>query len=684
MKLSKVTDEEEKCDLLLVLGGIELQDQYEKIVHYEVMTTDAETDEQRVDKYASIILSLDRYYVPRTNKRYERHLLRSIKQEETESFDNFVNRIREQANRCEFADVSDATIDQIIEGCLSQDFRKKLLSEDKSFEEILQLGKAMEDLQTQCKAYVKDVRPSEFVQRVQPSSQPSNKSAVRCFRCNRLGHIARDKNKCSASGVKCHTCGELDHFKICCPKKRKWDGSDNSGPAKKQKVAFRRGLYCVNAGDKSDTLAFEVGGIKIQMLVDSGSPPNIITQKTYGELKRAGADIINEREALEESKQYQGYGSSDTIHFSKAFETEIKIPGEENGVWSYVLVSPNGQTNLLSKSTAFALGVLRIGYDVGSEVNTITGAEQNPKSPFPKVPGIQLKIHIDPSVTPVCQPIRRLPIAMEAEVEQQIQELLAQKIIEKVEHPTSWVSPLVPVRKSDAKLRLCVDLRAANKAVLTEKYPMPNIEEALSSIHKAEMLSTLDLESAFYHLELETESRDITTFVSRSGLYRFTRLVFGIKSAPELFQKTIANLIGGIKGVIIYLDDILIFADSVEEHDRILALVMERLKTFNLKVNEKKSVLRASSVEFLGFKVSKKGVSLTETKIKAFLDMRAPQTTSELRSLLGTAQFFGKFIENLSMRTHHMRQLLHKGTAFCWKPCHQKELDDLKTLVGKH
>lgn len=688
MKLSKITDEEEKCDILLVLGGIELQDQYEKIVHYEVIVTgqnDEGADEQRVDKYASIILSLDTYYAPKTNKRYERHLLRSIKQEENEPFENFVNRTREQANRCEFIDINDATVDQIIEGCLSHDLRKKLLSEEKTFEEILQLGKAMENLQAQCKTYLKTAHLAqpELVQRVQPTDKPD----VRCFNCNRTGHIARDRRKCPAAGVKCHVCGELDHYKICCPsKKRKWNGNnrsnDNPLPTKRYKVGLKKGLYCVNAGEKSDTLAFEVGGIEIQMLVDSGSPPNIITQRAYAELKQAGANIINERDAMNESQQYQGYGSSDTIHFSKVFETEIKVPGDEHGVWSHVLVSPNGQTNLLSKSTAFALGVLKIGYAVRDEVNAVTDVVRTYSSPFPKVPGIQLKIHIDPTVIPVCQPIRRLPIAMEAEVEQQIQELLTQKIIEKVEHPTSWVSPLVPVRKSDAKLRLCVDLRAANKAVLTENYPMPNIEEALSSIHKAEMLSTLDLESAFYHLELEPESRDITTFVARSGVYRFTRLVFGIKSAPELFQKTITNLIGRIKGVIIYLDDILIFADSVEEHDRILALVMQRLKTCNLRINEKKSVQRASRVQFLGFSISKLGVSLTETKIKAFLDMRAPQTTAEIRSLLGTAQFFGKFIENLAQRTHNMRQLLHKGTPFCWKQCHQMEFDDLKTSIA--
>lgn len=213
LKLNKITEEEDKCDLLLVLGGIDLQDQYDKIVHYEVTTTDiGETgvEIQRVDKYASIILSLDRYYAPKTNKRYERHLLRNIKQDENESFDDFVNRLREQANRCEFADVNDATVDQIIEGCISHDFRKKLLSEEKSFEEVLQLGKAMEDIQVQSKAYLnlKNVQ-LEPVQRL----QPVNKSGVRCFKCNRVGHIARDKHICPAIGVKCHSCGEMDHFK---------------------------------------------------------------------------------------------------------------------------------------------------------------------------------------------------------------------------------------------------------------------------------------------------------------------------------------------------------------------------------------------------------------------------------------------------------------------------------------
>lgn len=416
------------------------------------------------------------------------------------------------------------------------------------------------------------------------------------------------------------------------------------------------------------------------MLVDSGSPPNIITQKTFEALKEAHAQLVNERQAPND-EQYQGYGSETNIIFDRAFEAEVKYPGQPSGsgVWAHILVAPHGQTNILSQATAFALGVLNIGYYVNAIEPTPGDKEEEVE--FPKVPGVKLKIHMDPSVRPIIQPIRRLPIAMEAEVETLVQELYGKGIIEKVDGPTDWVSPLVPIRKKDGSLRLCVDLRAVNQAVRTENYPMPNIENALASIRGAAMLSTVDLESAFYHLELDPESRNVSTFTTRSGLYRFTRLVFGIKSAPELFQKTMDLLFGDIKNIIIYLDDILIFGATVEEHDEILKTVLERLKELGIRVNQNKSVFRAGKVKFLGHMISKNGVSLTESKVKAFQEMREPNAVAELRSLLGMINFMGKFIPNLSERTQHMRSLLLKDQIFKWGAKQTEELRDLKKLL---
>lgn len=245
-------------------------------------------------------------------------------------------------------------------------------------------------------------------------------------------------------------------------------------------------------------------------------------------------------------------------------------------------------------------------------------------------------------------------------IKQVIQELLDKGIIERSDGPLTWVSPLVPVRKNDGKIRLCVDMREANRAVQKENYPMPNIDAAIASIHKVSKLSKIDLESAYYHFELDPQSRDITTFASRSGVYRFKRLMFGIKSAPELFQRAMENLFRGIKGLVVFMDDFLIHGETDEEHDQTLQEVMKRLNDLNLKINEQKSLFGVDKVTFLGHVMSTDGVRPTDDKIQAILDLRPPKTPTELKSLMGMINFVGKFIPNLASLTANIRQLMTK------------------------
>ena len=139
----------------------------------------------------------------------------------------------------------------------------------------------------------------------------------------------------------------------------------------------------------------------------------------------------------------------------------------------------------MSKGTAFALGILKIGYHVNQVSATDqTAVEDKSRKGFPKIPNVQLTIQVEDSVLPVAQAARRFPMSMEADVERTIQDLLEKNIIERAEAPITWVSPLVPVKKSDGRIRLCVEMRAANKAVRRENYPMPNIDDAISGIKK--------------------------------------------------------------------------------------------------------------------------------------------------------------------------------------------------------
>lgn len=333
---------------------------------------------------------------------------------------------------------------------------------------------------------------------------------------------------------------------------------------------------------------------------------------------------------------FTGYATEAKIEFSGAFETLVQIPGQEDGVWAHFLIAPKGQLNLLSKSTAFALGVLKIGYNVSLP---FVGLIQKVPE-FPKVDGFQVKIHIDSSVTPVIQPCRRCPLALEAEVETEIRNMLDKGIIEPVEGPPVWVSPIVPVKKSNGKLRICVDMRVANTAVRTEQYQLP--DATITAIPSVAKVSKLDLSQAYFHFELDEQSRDITTFTSQSGIYRFKRLMFGLKSAPEVFQRSMDVLFRGIDYIIIYMDDILVYGRTEKEHDETLEQVLKKIDELKMEINVEKSVLNATEVTFLGFVVSKDGIRTTNERIQAIMDLKAPKNVSELRSLIGMYSIINK------------------------------------------
>lgn len=671
MAFNRIDDDNEKADLLFLLGGPELDRQYQKVVKIEkhrTATTDGNPEAIILLKYDTAIASLDAYFAPQLNKRFERHNLRAIKQEQDELFVDFVNRLREQAARCDFKDEEDAVIDQIIEGCGSTDLRKKLLTDDKSLVEVMNLGKSLEKVQDQTKAYEKK-HNFELVQRIERNTTNS-----RCHACGREGHYARDKDKCPAANFRCHSCGQQGHFKVNCQKRKR--NFDNGPPVKRFKSERKLINRITTSNEIEDTFVMLVGNVEIDLLVDSGSAANIVTEKTFRRLQTMQAELKNVKTPDASDQKYQAYGSENDIDFVATFEAEVKKPKTTESVWAIFLVARKGQTNLLSKAAAYALGMLKIGYAVNRIVES-----KKMESKFPKVPNVQIKIHVDPNVKPVAQPLRRLPLALDKEVEEMIQKMREDGIIEEDHEPSGWVSPVVPARKANGELRLCVDLRAANEAVMLEHYPMPNIEVALMEIGPANMFSIIDLVSAYYHLELEPSSQDITKFIVRSGIYKYLRLPFGIKSAPEIFQRFLATALRKVKNVIVYLDDILVYAKDKTEHDRTLTEVMTTLKELNLQVNQKKSIFGKESVEFLGFQISKNGVDLTGKKVKAFLDLRSPQTTAELQSLLGTLTFFGKFLPNLSQHTEKMRKLTEKGRKFEWTSHHEEEFKRMKYYV---
>jgi hypothetical protein len=265
----------------------------------------------------------------------------------------------------------------------------------------------------------------------------------------------------------------------------------------------------------------------------------------------------------------------------------------------------------------------------------------------------------DETVTPAVQKPRRVPYNLAAKAEEKIAYLLNQDIIEKVpdDETRTWVSPTVIAPKpSSDQIRLCVDMRMANKAILRPYTQLPTMEDVINKFQGAKKFSKLDLREAYHQFELTTESRKITTFYGPDGLYRYKRLNYGTKSAQDIIQNEMRNILAGIPHQINIADDILI-AGSMKEHDQALELVLTRLQDNGMTVNTKKCQFDVEETPFIGRIFNKKGIQPDPTKVEALDVAGPPKSKEELQSLLGMAGYSERFIPNYAKVTAPLREL---------------------------
>ena len=431
---------------------------------------------------------------------------------------------------------------------------------------------------------------------------------------------------------------------------------------------------CHTVDDAKWVVNFNVEGKPLQLEIDTGARCNLLGLDT---LKTLGTKHVS---AVKPSSMYikSVHGNSEPAY------GKITLPCEYNGVVKDLefQIQAHGQANLLSRYDSVGFNLIKRVYQVAA--TTCDGLLGRYKDVFMDkvgcVPG-EVSIALDPGVQPKVCPPRPIPVALRQQVKEELDRLETANIITKVTEPTSWVNPLVCVKKSNGKVRLCIDPFQLNKAIYREHYPMNTIDDTATRLSGSQYFSVLDANMGFYQVKLDQQSSYHTTFATPFGRYRHLRMPMGISSAPEIFQRVMTDIFGGLEGVEINMDDLLVHGRTLKEHNERLEAVLRRARENGLQFNRKKTKIAQTEVNYVGHRITGEGMKPTPERIQALQELSEPRNFGELESVLGMLAYVSKFIPNLSEINAPLREL-KKSKEWRWGFEHRVAFKNIKQVLG--
>ena len=264
----------------------------------------------------------------------------------------------------------------------------------------------------------------------------------------------------------------------------------------------------------------------------------------------------------------------------------------------------------------------------------------------------------------------------------QVQQMLSSSVIRPSNSP--WASPVVMVRKKDGSLRFCVDFCQLNAATVKDAHPLPRIDDLLDTLHGAKWFSTLDLKSGYWQVPIAEQDKEKTAFRTSSGqLFEFNQVPFGLCNAPATFSRLMDRVLAGLhwETCLFYLDDIIVFSSTWEEHLARLPEVFERLRHAKLKLGASKCTFAAKEVSYLGHRVTEEGLLPDPSLLAAIRDIPPPKTAMEVRSFLGQAGYYRRYVKGFAAIAAPLHALTRKDALFHWSENCQAAFDQLKARL---
>lgn len=709
-KTNKEENEVQVARLLNLMGTEALK------IYNTLNITESDTVEIILNKF-------EEYCSPKKNEAMTFYKFFTRNQQPDEAFDSFITSLKELVKQCDFKSDEDRILkSRVVLGIQNKDVQERLLREDLSLEKTLQYCRAVEaaeqnrkELEQSIEANkvwnIKEDKTKSKGTYYSSSNNKNNKglnnndknknikyranesqkteNSEKEFNCKRCGTTHGPRN-CPAYGKECNGCHRIGHFKRCCRTLRAHTVRDNEletmseenfsiDDLKIEEVDNQKTVS--NNGTETWYKDLTVDSVKVKFKIDTGANVNVLPLYYIDK---------NKQKEIKQSKiKLYAFGGTSIDALGK-IQLKCKIINKNEHLDTEVtfVVIKEKLTPILSLKTSVELGLVkRIDVIKTNNANEISSKknmfyEKNKDiftglGCFPDICEIKLR---EGSI-PKALTARRIPIKIKDKFKTTLHMLEQKRIIIPVNEPVDWVNRLQIVEKPNGSLRLCIDPIYLNKAIIKEMYTIPTLEELAPKLSHKAYYSVFDIKDGFYHIQLNEVSSKYCSFNTIYGTYRFLRAPFGLKNIPEFFQKLVYKYFGDISGVTIYVDDILISAYTIEEHDNIVNKVIQRARDYNIKFNFDKIQYCVQEVKYLGMIFNKNGMKSNPDKIQVIKELEYPSNKLELQRFLGMIGFLRNFIPNMSKITEPLRQLLKKDNMWVWSEKCANAIDSLKNII---
>lgn len=695
-------------DMQVALFRTALGAEGKALLRNQPVPTDPDTNAPMdATKLKTLIAMMKNAVIGEVNETYETYIFRTRLQNSGETVDEFVTALRELIKTCGLCNHDSMKEkflkDQVIFGIKDNGLREKLLQErGLTLSKCVDMCRIAESASFQSKAMsgsyeVNQIRKKpgrKPRQAREPPQSQENRNLQRkeCRFCGRAHDMIR--SKCPAYGRKCAKCNGDNHFAVKCTKKginligSQEPGDTGSGSETEADVgSLTHGVAAVTS--PLHTAKMRIQGRNLKFLLDSGASLSLLSAHDVDITRLPPLKNVKTLKMWNGSTQ-RSLGSTAVRVYNPKTKTSHEV--------EFDIVSEK-LTPILGCIAAQDMGLVTMETQNYERVAHVTKGLKTKEAYLKEYSDVFSKsvgqldgtvtLQVNDSAKPAVLPARRVPIAMQSAVKDELQRLVKLKIITPVSEPTDWVSQMVTVRKKDKSLRVCIDPTPLNAALKRERYQLPTFDDILPDLANAKVFSKLDLRSGYWHCVLDESSSKLTTFQSPLGSrYRWVRLPFGLSVSSEIFQRKLQEAMEGLEGVHIIADDVIVggvgsdLCGATCNHDDRLVTFLERCRQKGIVLNASKFELRKSQIKLAGFVVGVDGTRPDPDRVKAITDMPAPTDVQSARRFLGVINFLAKFIPHMTTIVKPIQALLGKDIVWSWGPEHDRAVAKVKALIS--